>query len=125
MPRRRDPKPGDGPTLETQPVADIIEAEGVRQLHEHHRRQMAPDGVGAGLGIHPMLPGGSLDDPLRNLLEKLPWHIDMMAWWLGGWRRSCFGWHRNPNSTQVPRSATQFHPLRPSLYNYPVGCLWK
>ena len=69
--RRRDPKPGDRPALETQPVAAIIEAEGVRQLHEHHRRQMAPDGVAAGLGVHPMLPRGGLDDPLRNILEKL------------------------------------------------------
>jgi hypothetical protein len=53
----------------------------------------------------------------------LPQHIDMMAWWLGRWRRRCFGWHRNPNSTQVPRSATQFHPLRPILNNCPVGHL--
>jgi hypothetical protein len=44
----------------------------VRQLHEHHRRKMAPDGVAAGLGVHPMLPRGGLDDPLRNILEKLP-----------------------------------------------------
>jgi hypothetical protein len=33
--------------------------------------------------IQPMLPGGGLDDLLRNILEKLPQHIDMMAWWLG------------------------------------------
>jgi hypothetical protein len=51
----------------------------VRQLYKHHRRQMAPHRVAAGLGIHPMLPGGGLDDPLRNILEKLPQHIDMMA----------------------------------------------
>jgi hypothetical protein len=84
---------------------------------------MTPDRVGAGLGIHPMLPGGGLDDPLRNILEKLPQHIDMMAWWLGGWRRNYFGWHRNLNSAQAPRSATQSHPLRPILYNCPVGRL--
>ena len=82
---------------------------------------MAPDGVGAGLGIHPMLPGGGLDDPLRNILEKLPQYIDMMAWWRGGWRRSCFGWHRNPNSTPVPRPATQFYPLGPLLF---ITVLW-
>jgi hypothetical protein len=49
--RGRDPKPGDRPAFEPQLVADIIEAEGVRQLHEHHRRKMAPDGVAAGLGL--------------------------------------------------------------------------
>jgi hypothetical protein len=81
--RRRDPKHGYRPAVETQPVADIIEAEGVRQSRQHHRRQTAPDGVGAGMVIQPMLPGGGLDDLLRNILEKLPQHIDMMAWWLG------------------------------------------
>ena len=59
------------PAIETQQPADIMEAESVRQLRKHHRRQMAPDGVTPGRGIHPMLPRGGLDDPLRNKLEKL------------------------------------------------------
>ena len=77
--RRRDPKTRDGLALEPQPVADIIETEGVRQLDKHKRSKMAPDRVAYGLGIHPMLPGGGFDGPLRNILEKLPQHIDMMV----------------------------------------------
>ena len=69
--RRRDPKPRDGPALAPQPVADIIETKGVRQLHKHHLRQMALHRVAAGQGIHPMLPGDGLDNPLRNIFEKL------------------------------------------------------
>lgn len=40
---------------------------------------MTPDRVTAGLGNHPMLLGGGLDDPLRNILENLSQHIDITA----------------------------------------------
>jgi hypothetical protein len=83
----------------------------VRHLHKHHRHQMAPHRVAVGLGIHPMLPGGGLEAPLRNILEKLPQRTDMMTWRLGGWRRSCWGWHPNSNSTRVPLSTTQLQRL--------------
>ena len=42
---------GDGPRLEAQPVADIIEAQGMGELHEEHRAKMAEHGVGAGFDI--------------------------------------------------------------------------
>jgi hypothetical protein len=48
-----DPEPGDDPAFEPQPVADLFEAEGVRQLHKHHRRQMPPDRVVAGVATTP------------------------------------------------------------------------
>ncbi len=72
----------DGQTLGgsvAQSVADLIEAEYVRQKDEPHCCQMVPHRVFAGLGIHPILPSGGLDNPLRNILEKLPQHIDVMA----------------------------------------------
>ena len=64
---------------------------------------------------HPMLPGGGLDDALRNISEKLLHHLDTMACYRGEWRQSGCGWHRNPNSTQPPRYATQLyhHPPHP------------
>ena len=112
---RRDRKPGDGPALELQPVADIIETECVRQLRKHHRRQMAPPRVAAGPGIYPMLPGGGLDGALQNILEKFPPLIDMMAWprWAEGDEVVLVGFV-TPIQPRFPAPPPHFSPATPS-----------
>ena len=104
----------------------IIGAQGVRQLHKHHRRQMAPDRVGAGLGIHPELPGGGIHEPQRNIFEKLPQHIDMMAW-CPETERELFWLASRPqlNPLSQPRHPTSSPPA-PSFISIPWdACVWK
>ena len=60
-----------------------------------------------------MLPGGGLDDALRNISGKLLHHLDTMACYRGEWRRSGCGWHRNPNSP--PATPPNFTPTRRTL----------
>ncbi len=97
----------------------------MRQLHKHHRRQMAPPRVAAGPGIYPMLPGGGLDATLQNKLAKFPPLIDMMAWprWADRDEVVLVDF-LNPNSIQIRRPAAPFQHLpHPPLYNHPVGYL--
>ena len=54
---RSEPVGGDGPRLESQPVADVIEAQRMGELDEEHRSQMAEHGVGAGFEIDASFPG--------------------------------------------------------------------
>ena len=70
------------PAIETQQPADIMETESVRQLHKHHRRQMAPDGVTPGHGIHPMRShAAAWTIPCGINWRSCPRHIEMMTWW--------------------------------------------
>ena len=57
--------------LQTQPVAHIVEADGVGELGEEHRREMAQDAEGAGLGLHARLAGVAVDHSARNEVENL------------------------------------------------------
>ena len=81
---RGEAEGGDGPRLEPQPVADIVETQRMGELDKEHRAEMAAHGVGAGFEFDARLPGGLLDDAPRNELEHLPENMDVVACWLGG-----------------------------------------
>ena len=75
---------GDGPRLEPQPVADIIEAHGMGELHKDHRAEVAERAVTARFEIDARLLGALMNDATRNKLEHLPKNIDVVTCWLGG-----------------------------------------
>ncbi len=81
---RREAEGGDGPCLEPQPVADIIEAQRMGKLGEKHRAQVAEHGIGPGFDIDASLSGCPVDDVTRNELEHLPKNIDVVTCWLSG-----------------------------------------
>jgi hypothetical protein len=81
---RREAESGDGPRLEPQPVADVIEAQRMGELDKEHRAEVAEHGIGPGFDIDTRLPGCTLDDVTRNELEHLPENVDMVTCWLGG-----------------------------------------
>ena len=56
---------------DAQPVADVVETDGMGKLGEKHRGQMAAHAKGPRLGIHSGFPGDSSHHPARNELEKL------------------------------------------------------
>ena len=82
---RGESEGGNGARFEPQPVADVIEAQGMGQLHEEHCAQMTEHGVGACFGIDARFLGCLVDDATRNELEDLPKNIDVVACWLSGW----------------------------------------
>jgi hypothetical protein len=85
--RRSQTKGGNGPRLEPQPVADIVETQSMGELNEEHRAEVAQHGVSAGFDINASLPGCPVDDVARNELEHLPKNIDVVTCWLGGGRK--------------------------------------
>ena len=54
---RGEAEGGDGPRLEPQPVADIVETECMGELDKEHRAEMAEHRVSAGLEFDARLPG--------------------------------------------------------------------
>ncbi len=81
---RRQSEGGDGPRLEPQPVADIVEAQRMGELCEDHRAEMAEHAVGPGFDIDTSFLGGLVNDATRNELEHLPENIEVVTCWLGG-----------------------------------------
>lgn len=69
--RRGHSEAGEGGTLETQPVAHVVESDGVGELGEEHRGEMAADAEVAGLGFGSRLPRVLTDEPARNEVEQL------------------------------------------------------
>jgi len=57
--------------LEPQPVAHVIEADGVRKLGEEHRGQMARHAEGSRFGIHAGFSGMATNQVQRNEVENL------------------------------------------------------
>lgn len=60
--------------LEAQPIAHIVEADGISELREVHRREMAADGEMAGFHFNPRLPSvldDGVDEPQENGVEQL------------------------------------------------------
>lgn len=62
---------GEGGALEAQPVAHVVEADGMGELREKHRREVAADAEGAGLRFDSRLPRVLTDEPSRNEVEQL------------------------------------------------------
>ena len=67
-------------------ATDLIEAQRMRELDKNHGGHAAPDTETPGFSLDPVSGGCRTDDGARNILEKLPQHVDMMTGWLGGWR---------------------------------------
>lgn len=78
---RGDAEAGERRAFEPQPVADVIEADGVGELREEHRREMAGDAEGAGLGIDSRLAGVAADQMARNEIEHLLEDDHIRAGW--------------------------------------------
>ena len=58
-------------SLEAQPVAHVVEADGTEKLGEEHRCEMAGGREGAGLVLDACLTGDSFDHSPRNEVEHL------------------------------------------------------
>ena len=55
------------------------------EFHKNLGGHVAPDTETPGLGLDSVRGGSRTDDGVRNILEKLPQHVDMMtAGWADG-----------------------------------------
>lgn len=69
--RRGNPKAGERRGFQAQPIAEIVEADGVGELGEEHRGEVAGDAEAAGLRIDTRLAGVAADEMARNEVEHL------------------------------------------------------
>ena len=79
--RRGDAEAGERRAFEPQPIAEIVEADGVGELGEKHRGEMAGDAEGAGLRIDSRLAGVASDQMARNEIEDLLENDHIRAGW--------------------------------------------
>ena len=122
--RRRDANPCDGPSLEPDPVADIIEAGCMGQLHKDHGRHVTEDAEGSGLGFDAVLDCRRVDDGARNALEEFGQHVDMVEGWPGGRGHFWVVLHYTTNPARFRRHVTRYFGNSLTLVEFcRVGCL--
>ena len=68
---RGDAKAQERRGFEPQGIADVVKADGMRELGEEHRAEVAHHTEGAGLGVHTGLARMAVDHAERNEIEKL------------------------------------------------------
>lgn len=112
--RRGDAETGERRRLEPQPIAEIVEADGVGELGEEHRGEMAGNAEGAGLRIDARFAGVAADEMARNEIEDLLEDDHIGAGWC------CFVHTPLPSGRDLNSTPARFHPSK--LY-LPVGWL--
>ena len=66
-----DLESAQGRCFESEPVANVVETDGMRKLGKKHGSQVAQNAESASLCVHPSFTGGLIDDASRNEIEKL------------------------------------------------------
>jgi len=112
--RRRHAEAPEGRRLQAQPVAHVVEADGMGQLGEEHRRHMAPGAEAAGLLLDPRLPRQAVERSQRNVVEKLLEDDHIAAGW-----RSAFVFHPYRVAGFQMQRQPNFSPASAN----PMGCL--